>query len=79
MDRFPKIRPARKALVDKFCDGCSEIQHGDIIDRNLSNGTQSCWFGCIVGGEEIIDEREVQQNGHCLCRACAGASYYVQV
>ena len=31
---------------------------------------------CDVCGEEIMNEREVRQNGHSLCRACAGNSYY---
>ncbi|MCX7853385.1 MAG: FmdE family protein [Caldilineales bacterium] len=31
---------------------------------------------CTLCGEEIINEREVWQDGQCLCRTCAGASYY---
>ena len=31
---------------------------------------------CDVCGEEIMNEREVRQNGLSLCRACAGNSYY---
>ncbi len=31
---------------------------------------------CELCGEEIINEREVRQNGLTLCRACAGDSYY---
>ncbi len=31
---------------------------------------------CDVCGEEIINEREVVENGRTLCRACAGQSYY---
>lgn len=31
---------------------------------------------CARCGEEIINEREVVQNGEILCRACAGDSYY---
>ena len=31
---------------------------------------------CDVCGEEIINEREIKQNGLTLCRACAGTSYY---
>lgn len=31
---------------------------------------------CDVCGEEIINEREVYQNGSTLCRSCAGARYY---
>jgi len=32
---------------------------------------------CEACGEEIINEREVIADGRTLCRACAGASYYV--
>jgi len=31
---------------------------------------------CDVCGEEIMNEREVKQQGSTLCRACAGNSYY---
>lgn len=31
---------------------------------------------CDVCGEEIINEREVIQNGSTLCRSCAGEQYY---
>ena len=31
---------------------------------------------CDVCGEEIMNEREVKQNGLTLCRACGGNSYY---
>jgi len=31
---------------------------------------------CEECGEEIINEREVRQDGRLLCRACAGDAYY---
>ncbi len=31
---------------------------------------------CAACGEEILNEREVLQNGQTLCRACAGQRYY---
>ncbi len=31
---------------------------------------------CAQCGEEIINEREVRQNGQIICRACAGERYY---
>jgi formylmethanofuran dehydrogenase subunit E len=31
---------------------------------------------CQQCGEEVMNEREVVQNGRILCRACAGESYY---
>ncbi|MEW6406511.1 MAG: FmdE family protein [Chloroflexota bacterium] len=33
-------------------------------------------INCNVCGEEIINEREVHQNGLTLCRACAHGGYY---
>ena len=33
---------------------------------------------CDVCGEEIINEREVIQDGSTLCRSCAGERYYCQ-
>lgn len=32
---------------------------------------------CARCGEEIINEREIVRDGQTLCRACAGAAYYV--
>jgi formylmethanofuran dehydrogenase subunit E len=32
---------------------------------------------CDLCGEEIMNEREVRQNGMTLCRSCAGDSYYM--
>jgi formylmethanofuran dehydrogenase subunit E len=31
---------------------------------------------CSQCGEEIINERQAYKNGVCLCRSCAGNSYY---
>jgi formylmethanofuran dehydrogenase subunit E len=31
---------------------------------------------CDVCGEEIINEREIERDGLCLCLSCAGESYY---
>jgi len=31
---------------------------------------------CDLCGEEIMNEREIKQNGLTLCRACAGQAYY---
>jgi len=32
---------------------------------------------CEQCGEEVMNEREVEQNGRFLCQSCAGSSYYV--
>ena len=31
---------------------------------------------CDSCGEEIMNEREVRENGHVLCKACASTAYY---
>jgi formylmethanofuran dehydrogenase subunit E len=31
---------------------------------------------CKRCGEEIMNEREIQQDGATLCQACAGGGYY---
>lgn len=31
---------------------------------------------CQLCGEEIMNEREIEQNSQLLCRSCAGQSYY---
>lgn len=43
---------------------------GDIISR------AGVRVNCAVCGEEIINEREVVQDGQTLCLACAGPAYY---
>ncbi|MBI1880621.1 MAG: TraR/DksA C4-type zinc finger protein [Chloroflexi bacterium] len=43
---------------------------GELLSR------PGCRAICQVCGEEIINEREILQNGLTLCRACAGQSYY---
>ena len=32
---------------------------------------------CDVCGEEIMNEREIHQNGLTLCRTCVGQAYYI--
>lgn len=34
---------------------------------------------CDLCGEEIINQREIEQDGRSLCRSCAGQSYYISV
>ncbi len=34
---------------------------------------------CMICGEEIMNQREVLQEGQVLCRSCAGDSYYYAV
>lgn len=34
---------------------------------------------CEKCGEEVMDNRHVERDGRCLCRACAGGSYYQEI
>ena len=44
------------------------------LDRLLSR--EGYRVKCAICAEEIINEREVVQNGQPLCRSCAGETYY---
>ncbi len=47
------------------------VSLADLISRPGVRAT------CEQCGEEILNEREVQVDGHTLCRNCAGDSYYL--
>jgi formylmethanofuran dehydrogenase subunit E len=46
----------------------------DPVERWLSRAGRR--VRCAICGEEIMNEREVLQDGYILCRACAGQGYY---
>jgi formylmethanofuran dehydrogenase subunit E len=52
----------------------TEVQLAISIEAILSR--PGIRVDCDVCGEEIMNEREVKQNGLTMCRACAGRSYY---
>jgi formylmethanofuran dehydrogenase subunit E len=54
-----------------------EVQLAASIEAILSRPGMR--VNCAVCGEEIMNEREVHQNGKPLCCACAGTAYYQPV
>lgn len=52
----------------------NEVQLATSIESIVSR--PGIRVNCDVCGEEIMNEREVKQDGLNLCRACAGNSYY---
>jgi formylmethanofuran dehydrogenase subunit E len=63
-----QILPDDELLVVK------EVQLETPVERIISKpGTRTVCDQC---GEEIVNEREVSQEGQTLCRACAGERYY---
>lgn len=52
----------------------NEVQLAASIESIISR--PGIRVNCDVCGEEIMNEREVKQDGLNLCRACAGNSYY---
>ncbi len=53
---------------------CQEVQLNPSLESILSRaGVRT---DCSACGEEIINEREIVQNGVVLCRACSGQAYY---
>jgi formylmethanofuran dehydrogenase subunit E len=52
----------------------AEVQLNTPVEQIISS--PGIRVECAVCGEEIINEREIQQDGRSLCRACAGQAYY---
>lgn len=65
---------AYQVMPDKEMFTINEVQLDTSIEAIVSR--PGIRVGCDVCGEEIMNEREVKQNGLTLCRACAGTSYY---
>lgn len=65
---------AYKIMPDKAMFTITEVQLTTPIEAIVSH--PGLRVNCDVCGEEIMNEREVHQNGLTLCRTCAGNSYY---
>ncbi len=63
-----QVMPADEMLT------VSEVQLATSIESIISRPGMR--VNCDVCGEEIMNEREVKQDGLTLCRACTGSSYY---
>jgi formylmethanofuran dehydrogenase subunit E len=58
-------------------DELFEVQHVELLDpieRIVSHAGKKTT--CTRCGEEIINEREIRENGTTLCVTCAGGGYY---
>ena len=65
---------AYQIMPDEEMFTSTEVQPATPIKDILSR--PGIRVDCDVCGEEIMNEREVKQDGLTLCRACAGNSYY---
>ena len=65
---------AYQIMPDEEMFTVTEVQLTASIEAILSR--PGIRVDCDVCGEEIMNEREVHQNGLTLCCACAGNSYY---
>ena len=52
----------------------SEVQLTTPVEQIVSR--PGVRVDCVICGEEIINEREIQRDGRSLCRACAEGAYY---
>ena len=65
---------AYRIMPDKEMFTITEVQLITSIEAIISR--PGIRVDCDVCGEEIMNEREVHQNGLTLCRACAHGRYY---
>ena len=65
---------AYQIMPDEEMFTIAEVQLATSIEAIVSR--PGVRVNCDVCGEEIMNEREVHQNGLALCRACAGTTYY---
>lgn len=68
---------AYQIMPDKEMFTVTEVQLTASIEAILSR--PGVRVDCDVCGEEIMNKREVKQNGLTLCRACAHGGYYQPV
>ncbi len=65
---------AYQIMPDEEMFTVTEVQLATPIEAIISH--PGIRVDCDVCGEEIMNEREVHQNGLTLCRACAHGGYY---
>jgi formylmethanofuran dehydrogenase subunit E len=65
---------AYQIMPDEELLAITEVQLAISIKEIISR--PGIRVNCDVCGEEIMNEREIKQQGQTLCRACAGSSYY---
>lgn len=65
---------AYQFIPDELLMSAKEVTLTQSIAEILSR--PSARVNCESCGEEILNEREVREEGRLLCRSCAGAAYY---
>lgn len=73
-DHYVAQLRAYQSMPDEEMFAFFEVQLASSVEAILSR--PGIRVICSVCGEEIMNEREVQQNGKSLCRGCAGTAYY---
>jgi formylmethanofuran dehydrogenase subunit E len=72
--RWHAYLAAYQIIPDDMLMMAQEVTLTQSIAEILSK--PSARVNCDYCGEEILNEREVRQNEHLLCRSCAGVTYY---
>lgn len=65
---------AYQIMPDEEIFTVTKVQLAESVESIVSR--PGVRVNCDICGEEIMNEREIHQNGLTLCRACAGDSYY---
>jgi formylmethanofuran dehydrogenase subunit E len=73
-DHYVAQMQAYQTMPDKEMFTCTEVQLTTSIESLLSRPGMR--VTCSACSEEIMNEREVHQNGKPLCHACAHGGYY---
>ena len=73
-DRYAAQLQAYQSMPDEEMFTYVEVQLAISIEAILSRPGMR--VNCSVCGEEIMNEREVHQNGTVLCVTCANGGYY---
>jgi formylmethanofuran dehydrogenase subunit E len=68
---------AYQIIPDELLLSVKEVTLTQSIADILSK--PSARVNCDSCGEEILNEREVSEDGRLLCRSCAGAAYYCEL
>jgi formylmethanofuran dehydrogenase subunit E len=73
-DRYVAQLRAYQSMPDEEMFAFFEVRLASSVEAILSRPGMRVI--CSMCGEEIMNEREVQQMGKSLCRGCAGTAYY---
>ncbi len=65
---------AYQVMPDEEMFNVTEVQLAASIAEIVSR--PGVRVNCEVCGEEVMNEREVRENGRVLCKACASTAYY---